>query len=205
MKYLKRYENHEDIHAICRKYGIRNYTINKDGSINVNNVDLYNCELTEIPLEFSTVIGSFWVNDNNLITLWGSPESTGAGFYCHINNLISLESGPKSVGTHFYCNDNKLTSLVGCPKVVGEDFNCISNQIDTFDGLDFISIGRSFYCDWNPIWTIWDLFRDHTKFEFFNDCDIIRENRVIILDRLNFFLDYIGKRTVTEVADYKCI
>jgi hypothetical protein len=71
--------------------------------------------------------------------------------------------------------------------------------------LKFGNVSGSFYCDNNPIWYVWDLFRDHTKFEFFNDCDPIRENRVIILERLNFFLDYIGYSTVTGVKGYKCI
>jgi hypothetical protein len=85
---------------------------------------------------------------------------------------------------------------------VGGSFNCGFNKIETFEGLDFINISGQFYCQGNPIYYIWILFRDHTKFEFFNDCDIIRENRVIILDRLNFFLDYIGEETVTGVKGY---
>jgi ERCC4-related helicase len=36
MRYLKRYENHEDIASICRKYDIENYKINDDGSIDVD-------------------------------------------------------------------------------------------------------------------------------------------------------------------------
>jgi hypothetical protein len=34
MKYLKKwrlFENHDDIHDICKEYGIKNYTINGDG------------------------------------------------------------------------------------------------------------------------------------------------------------------------------
>jgi hypothetical protein len=98
-----------------------------------------------------------------------------------------------------------LTSLIGCPKYVGLNFICDVNKIETFEGLDFVNIKGAFRCNENPIWEIWRLFQDHTKFEFFNDCDIIRENRVIILDRLNFFLDYINRPTVTKLEDYKCI
>jgi hypothetical protein len=185
MRYLKRYENHEDIHAICRKYGIRNYTINSDGSIDIDgDVDLTYKISEKLPLKFGDVSGDF---------------------YCRHNNLTSLEGCPESVGGDFACSDNKLTSLEGCPKSVGGHFYCGFNKIETFEGLDFINIGGGFYCVDNPIWLIWKLFEDHTKFEFFNDCDIIRENRVIILDRLNFFLDYIAKETVTGVKGYKCI
>ena len=35
MKYLKLFENYEDIHSICEEYGIENYTINDDESIDL--------------------------------------------------------------------------------------------------------------------------------------------------------------------------
>ena len=36
MRYLKLFESFEDIDEICRKYRIENYTINSDGSIDVD-------------------------------------------------------------------------------------------------------------------------------------------------------------------------
>jgi hypothetical protein len=58
------------IHDICEKYGIKNYTINDDGSIDVNgDVDLYNCSITELPLRFNKVTGWFDCGYNNLTTL----------------------------------------------------------------------------------------------------------------------------------------
>jgi len=72
-------------------------------------------------------------------------------------------------------------------------------------------LGGEFYCVDNPIYEIWDLFEDYSKIEFLNDCDAIREpdnnskEPIIILDRLNFFLEEIGKPTVTKVEGYKCI
>lgn len=41
--------------------------------------------------------------------------------------------------------------------------------------------------------------------DLFNDYDIIRDGEIVILDRLNAFLQDIGKPTVTEVRGYKCI
>ena len=53
MKYLKLFEAFEDINEICKKYNIKNYTINQDVSIDVNGyVDLYNIGLTKLPLKF---------------------------------------------------------------------------------------------------------------------------------------------------------
>jgi hypothetical protein len=185
MRYLRKYESHEDIHTICAKYNIKDYTINDDESIDVHDshVNLRWERLKKLPLKFKNVNWSFT---------------------CGNNQLTSLEGCPKSVGGDFYCHNNRLTNLEGCPKSVGGGFNCHYNEIDTFKGLDFVNM-NDFYCHGNPIYQIWRLFEDHTKFEFFNDCDPIRENRVIILERLNFFLDYIGKDIVAEVSGYKCI
>jgi hypothetical protein len=229
MRYLRRYESHEDIDVICQKWGIENYTINDDGFIDIDDsVNLSWRSLIKFPLKFRNIEGYFSCSSNKLTSLEGCPESVGSSFSCRFNQLTSLVGSPKSVGGNFTCNNNQLTSLEGCPKSIGGSFYCLGNQltslegcpksiggsfycddnnIETFEGLDFINIKFEFefYCLKNPIWEVWNLFKDHTKFEFFNDCDIIRENRVIILDRLNFFLEYIGKRAVTEVEGYKCI
>lgn len=49
-----------------------------------------------------------------------------------------------------------------------------------------------------------ELFKEYTKNELFNDCDIIR-NDVIVLNNLNYFLREIGKPTVPGVKGYKCV
>ena len=105
MKFLKSFnESHRDknIQAICKKYGIRNYTINEDGSIDVEGgVYIGFKDLTKIPLKFRNVTGDF---------------------YCTYNQLTSLEGCPKSVSDTFDCENNHLTSLEGCPKSVGGNF-----------------------------------------------------------------------------------
>jgi hypothetical protein len=148
MKYLKDYkifENQEDIHAICREYGITNYTINEDGSIDVDgNVHLFDKGLTKLPLNFRNVSGDFDCYDNQLTSLEG-PRSVGGNFYCSKNKLTSLEGSPRSVGGNFYCRDNKLTSLVGAPMSVGGNFYCSDNQLRSLEGAPE-SVGGGFYC-----------------------------------------------------------
>jgi hypothetical protein len=185
MKHLKLFESfrEEDIHAICEKYGIDNYTINEDGSIDVNGpVDLGSRKLNRLPLKFRKVTIYFDCSYNQLTSLEGCPESVGGSFLCDVNRLKSLEGCPKSVGGSFLCEYNQLASLEGCPESVS-----------------------NFCCYGNPIYQIWSLFEDYDKIEFFNDCDPIRPPNIIILDRLNYFLEEIGKKTVTEVKGYKCI
>jgi hypothetical protein len=214
-----------EIRDICEKYGIYDYTINEDGSIDVDdNVYMMHRQIDKLPLKFRNVTGSFNCARNKLTTLKGCPISVDDSFYCYNNELTSLEGGPESIGGDFDCHENRLSSLEGCPKSVGRDFDCFNNQLTSLEGCpksvgrDFYcdhneivtfehlpySIGGDFYCVENPIYEIWKLFEDYSKIELFNYYDIIQDS-VIILDRLNVFLEEIGKRTVAEVKGYKCI
>ena len=69
------------ISLICEKYGIKNYTINDDGSIDVNgDVYLSFKDLTELPLTFNKVTGYFNCYNNYLIDNYCDTE-IGGGFY----------------------------------------------------------------------------------------------------------------------------
>ncbi len=212
MKHLKLFESFRgDIHNICRKYGIKNYSINEDGSIDVDgSVDLSSRKLNRLPLKFRKVTIYFDCGYNQLTSLEGCPGSVGGYFRCDYNQLKSLEGCPKSVGGGFMCESNQLTSLEGCPEKVGGDFHCYGSKITTFEHLP-LSIGGDFFCAFNPIFEIWKLFKDYDKIEFLNDCDAVRESDddseepIIILDRLNFFLEEIGEKPVEKVFGYKCI
>ncbi len=86
----------QEIHSICKKYEIKNYTINLDGSIDVvDSVYLNDRNLTEIPLQFNYVWGSFHCHNNKLTSLKGSPKRLlGQYFQCHHNQLTDLEYFP---------------------------------------------------------------------------------------------------------------
>ncbi len=160
-------------------------------------------QLTSLEGAPQSVGGYFMCESNQLTSLEGCPEKVGGGFFCGYNNLTSLEGCPESVGGNFNCHGNQLTSLEGCPKSVGHDFCCTRNKIVTFEHLPLI--GSTFYCEGNPIYHIWKLFRDYDKIEFLNDCDALREPNIVILDRLNYFLEEIGKPKVTRVYGYQCL
>jgi hypothetical protein len=119
------------ISLICKKYNITNYTINDDGSIDVNgNVDLWDKRLTELPLTFNKVNGYFDCSYNNLTTLKGCPRWVGSSFICSYNNLTSLEFSPDYVGSNFWCQYNKLTNNY-CDTEIGGNFYTTLEQ----DGL----------------------------------------------------------------------
>ena len=139
------------IEEICKKYKIESYTINDDGSIDVDgSVFLNDDGLTELPLTFNKVSRMFNCSNNYLTTLKGAPKYVGSGCYLHNNELDSLEYCPEYVGGGFWCNINKLTSLKGCPKSIIGDFDCMDNNLlDLKEGPN--EVGGSFFCSNNKL------------------------------------------------------
>jgi hypothetical protein len=161
MKYLKKWKlfesiNKDEIHDICKKYDITNYTINSDGTIDVDgDVDLSIKGLTKLPLRFNDVSGSFYCRYNKLTSLEGAPKSVGDFFSCENNKLTSLEGAPGSVGGGFDCSNNQLTSLEGAPQSVGGGFYCRYNKLTSLEGAPQ-SVGGEFYCKNNKIMSLKD-------------------------------------------------
>ena len=151
---LKKYgqfikESNIDIDSICKIYKIKNYTINSDLTVDVDDtVNISNEELTELPLKFGKVSGHFYCENNNLTSLLGSPQTVGGFFDCYNNCLTSLLGSPKEVGGNFNCENNNLTSLLGSPKTVGGYFSCNRNKIINFKQLP---ITYKYYLENNPI------------------------------------------------------
>jgi hypothetical protein len=197
MKYLKLFESHQsetEVDKICRKYGIKNWTLNSDGLVDVDgHVNLCLKNSKKLPLKFGKITGYF---------------------HCAKNQLTSLEGAPNTVGGLFDCSNNQLTSLEGSPRLVGSNrgyggyFDCRNNNIRSFEGL--VNIGGNLYCNGNPVEKVWDVINpgtnkwDNEKMEFFNDLDIIRGDEIAI-ERFNFFLEEIGKNPVEKVRGYKNI
>jgi hypothetical protein len=156
MKYLRKwklFENHQDIHEVCKKYGIENYTINEDESIDVEgNVYLNNKGLTKIPLNFNRVSG-FSCDDNQLTNLEGAPKEVDGSFSCRNNQLTSLEGAPQEVDGYFSCRNNKLTTLKGGPQEVGGDFDCAYSQLTSLEGSPK-EVGGYFSCGYNRLTTL---------------------------------------------------
>ena len=133
----------ESIHDICKRYNIKNYTINSDGSIDVaGDVDLSWYRLTELPLTFNKVSGWFNCNFNNLTTLEGCPKWIGSWFDCDHNKLTSLEFSPDYVGGGFYCSRNELIDNY-CDTEIGGNFYTTLNQ----DGLT-----KDNYNEWRKLY-----------------------------------------------------
>jgi hypothetical protein len=151
MIWVKLFEEYSYIDKICERYGIKNYTINPDGTVDVDgDVYLHKRNLKELPLKFGKVGGYFNCRNNQLTTLEGSPKEVGGNFSCHHNKLTTLEGSPKVVGDSFYCHSNQLTTLEGAPKEVGGGFYCHNNQLTTLEGAPR-EVGVHFVCYNNPL------------------------------------------------------
>jgi hypothetical protein len=119
------------IHDICEQYNITNYTINDDGSIDVNgNVWLCRYNLTELPLTFNRVSGYFICSHNKLTRLKGCPRWIGGNFDCSYNRLSSLEFSPDYINGYFSCEQNHLINNL-CESEIGGIFYTTLDQ----DGL----------------------------------------------------------------------
>lgn len=185
------------------KFGIVNYTINKDGVIDVDGLVrldfpsgtkaqgarqlttfgkmVFKHPLERIPFKFGEVTGSFVCSNNNLTSLIGSPKIVGESFLCHHNKLTSLEGSPESV-REFNCSHNKLTNLKGISKDIKRSISCENNMIINFDGFPEFFEGE-FRAHNNPVYNILALFTRQDNYSYHppqhNDHYAIKNAKVI--------------------------
>lgn len=228
MKYLKIFEKFEfdDIDFTCKELGINQYTINPDGSVDVDG-DVYLAEkrLKKIPIKFGRVSGSFYCQDNKLTTLEGSPSKVGGEFFCfrnelttlegspkevgrnfdcHANEIITLEGAPREVGRGFYCSFNKLTTLEGAPIEVGGHFWCNANKLISLEGLPKNLNINGFECERNPICELYKLFPNHKSYMDSLDYNYLRGTN-IVKRRLEEALDEVDIKMPKSIHGYRWI
>jgi hypothetical protein len=153
MKHIKLFESMTEIKVekICKKYKIENWTLNPDGTVDVDgDVYLAYQGLSKLPLKFGRVTGNFWCYSNQLTSLEGCPTEIDGDFWCHSNKLTSLEGCPTEIGGSFKCSYNQLTSLEGCPTEIGGGFYCANNQLTSLEGCP-TEIGGNFFCYFNQL------------------------------------------------------
>jgi hypothetical protein len=210
MKYLKKYKLFEDtvnIEEVCEQYGIENYTVNNDNTVDVDgNVYFRDDNIKLLPVNFNIVNGYFKCYNCNLTSLKGAPKSVGNTFNCDKNKLTSLQYSPEVLESGDYdCNSNiikslkyitspipgdlnveynKLTSLEFCPIVQGTVY-CSNNEINTF--INFYFYKDDIIFKNNPICDIYDLFKDIKLIDYTRDYNF-EANGKISLSLLNKFL-----------------
>ena len=205
----------KEIKEACEQYGIKNYVVNDDLTIDVDGpVYIINTGISKLPFKFNIVKGEFVCHHNRLTTLEGSPKQVINGaFHCEYNRLENLKGSPKSVDYMFNCSNNYLTSLEGGPEYVGSSFNCMTNELTNLKHSPK-KVGSGFFCQYNDILDLdefdcevgmyLNFIENPINFLFNNKIDIkpdmidsfktfrvIKEGKVI-LKRLKYFLSTYG-------------
>jgi hypothetical protein len=127
--------NKKLINRLCRIYGITDYIINDDMSIDVTHSIRFNGEkdnfakFTQLPLKFNKANASFACLNNGLQALKGCPKIINGYFNCGKNNLTSLKYHPSVVGGIIACHQNHLTDLNGITQIINSDFFCQENKL----------------------------------------------------------------------------
>lgn len=108
------------IRNICKNAGIKNYHINDDYSVDVNeDVCLVGFQSNQLPFQFGKVMGDFDCRRSLLTTLKGSPVYVGGNFRVTDNELTTLEHCPKVICENFFASGNLLTTLKYFPESIG--------------------------------------------------------------------------------------
>jgi len=203
----------EGVIEVCNRYGIGNYTINDDLSIDVNgDVELDSKNLKYLPLKFNYIGGGFYCPYNvELKSLEGCPQTVNGDFYCYYNKLKSLEGCPQTVNGDFYCFNNNLKTLKGCPQTVNGNFSCDNNELKSLKGCPQ-TVNGNFGCKdnelkdlehfpevngridikKNPVYLLLYTFiekADSFMIEDFIDYEIVRNRDTVMLDRLQTFIE----------------
>jgi hypothetical protein len=183
------------IEELCIKWHIENYTINDDGSVDVDGeVNLDSSDLTKLPLKFGTVTGDFGCHDNLLTSLEGCPKYVGGNFYCPKNKLTSLKGGPEKVDGHFQCYDNFLTNLKGSPEEL-YSFDCRGNLLTSLEGGPK-SVTRWYSCSDNKLTSLKGGPKSvGTEYD-------MRSNQ---LKEIDFIPDFVGEDILTYNNPIGCI
>lgn len=118
------YKKKETTKTWLDSVGIKNYTINKNLTVDVNgDVDISDKSLSSIPVQFGMVKGYFSCAQNQLTSLLGAPKVAN-DFFCDNNQLTSLKYFPEKVVDNITCSFNQITSLNYLPKKIKGNLDC---------------------------------------------------------------------------------
>jgi hypothetical protein len=105
----------ENIKAWCESLEITNYTINSDGSVDIQGDISIDSETMDNQLQFPIKLN---IVDGNMII-----QNAG------ITSLINM---PHTVNGNFQASNCDLISLEGCPKIIKGDFDFTNNSVSSF-------------------------------------------------------------------------
>lgn len=129
------------IKDLCRKYRIYTLTINDDYSVTTHYVNMSGLNLSEVPIKFELVDGTFDVSNNQITTFKNFPKKCRY-MDANNNNILSLKGCPQA-GT-LRLKNNRIESLEGI--YLGADFiDLASNNISDLTLANDLEYGNSFF------------------------------------------------------------
>ena len=149
---------HANIANWLTTHGVSSYTINSDGSVDVNgDLDLAGCRYNKLPVKFNKVTGDIHITKSSLKTLEGLPKVIEGDFELYGVDLDNLANGPslvkgslnleqakigswtgssiREVGGNLNLSSCKSSELKGMPDKVGGDFIVTSGTLATLTGM----------------------------------------------------------------------
>jgi len=123
MKYVKSYKifesiddqflkTYKDVERWLIDYGIVDYTINSDLTVDVNGeVHLDGEDLKFLPVQFGKIRDYFFIDNNDLKSLKGCPIEIKGEFSCSGNKIYNLDGFPKNIGTTIFFDKNPISNF----------------------------------------------------------------------------------------------
>jgi hypothetical protein len=143
-----------NLESFSKRIDISKLSKNDDGTYDYNgDLDFSKMKLkslTEIPIKFKNINGTFDCSRNQLVSLEVAPKEVHGYFNCSVNQLVTLEGAPEIIQGSFYCYNNQLVTLEGGPIEVKGTFNCHFNQLVSLEGVPD-TIQGNFLCYQNNL------------------------------------------------------
>jgi hypothetical protein len=212
LHYQELYLLKKRVKAKCDELRIKNYTINDDGTVDVNgDLNIYliqdrikKDEQNSILINFNKISG-----DVDISLRWGNwtrmfrgrvgqlpftfNEVTG-NFHANHNMLETLIGCPKKVGGCFDVRSNRLRTLEGSPETVGGNFDVSDNDLKTLEGLSPRIDGT---LDFNS--------NKITSFDYYTDCKLTRngieDNPIYLVLYIVLKRGRIGIKDLSSIID----
>jgi hypothetical protein len=196
MRYLRDYDDGltDDQRKFLNKNTRGTWSMNSEGLVDVRGNFYCGGQGLEdfLGIRFGKVSGNFWCDDNQLITLEGSPREVDGNFSCFINQLRTLEGSPREVVGGFWCFRNQLRTLEGAPRKV-RGFRCDENPLISLEGAPEV-IEYMFW--FKNTWFGYNLQ------SFLSEIDDIKPDEISLLLTHHFFTPQVIKKQIDQNPDF---
>lgn len=194
MKNLISQDEMNHIHELCGQNGIKNYSINSDGSVDVHgDVNLRGDDLEWLPIPFNIVHGSFDISNNRIYEFHNFPKEIKSDLLAMQNMFESFSGFETKVGGSIIFSNNRIRSVKGLPNEIYGALDLSENNIVFMDGIPNIihgyldmngnniqnlkpfpvQIEGSINVSYNPFTTLKGLPKKHDHGVYFNGTSIV--------------------------------